>query len=605
MKKSVSVVLLLSMVISMLIFSVTAGAAVRGDVDGNGSVTAADARITLRCSVQLENLTGAKRTAADMDSDGKITAGDARKILRMSVGLFDTATITVQYGSDYKGDYSSFETIRASYDADYSFPVVITTNADVTDFRIVGLNFSYMQGSNMYYNANVIKNCGTFKAGEKLVVYITCLSDVHSEFGFVYKDGDGTEKAYGFYISGYDGSLRTNRIGIAAFVTLPAVISAMYARDYNGSYSSFETIYASNDLTYRFPVILFTDSDVTDFRIVKVSYDYMSGSKVYYEATTVKNIGTFKAGEKIVVYITNKFDLYSEYGIVYKDTDGKEKFYGFMSSGNDGSLMLVNGYISSYTDAPVTGAAKVTAAYGSKTASYAEENTVFGNVSSFSHPVIVRTDKRIEDFTVLGMDKDATTGKIMTYVIKKCGILDAGEEVNIFVTFNTEKPLYGYSYKDSDGVVKIFSITRSAKDSSLVITREKNTVSREPAKISLQAAFGEQVFYDYSYMDSISLSSSQWNYPVILNTNRTVNDLKIHSIEWAGSSYKVLKTYNYGTLSPGEPVVAYVYNHDGIPHYAVSYTDENGKLRAFTFLYPVNGAGDKVYYALGSEIKLS
>ena len=58
-----------------------------GDIDGDGKVTAADARVGLRDSVDLENLTKRQKRAADVDSDGKVTAADAREILRKSVGL--------------------------------------------------------------------------------------------------------------------------------------------------------------------------------------------------------------------------------------------------------------------------------------------------------------------------------------------------------------------------------------------------------------------------------------------------------------------------------------------------------------------------------------
>ncbi len=60
-----------------------------GDVDSDGKVTAADARLSLRCSVGLENYSKSSKqfSACDADSDGKVTASDARKILRFSVGL--------------------------------------------------------------------------------------------------------------------------------------------------------------------------------------------------------------------------------------------------------------------------------------------------------------------------------------------------------------------------------------------------------------------------------------------------------------------------------------------------------------------------------------
>ena len=54
-----------------------------GDVDGDGKVSAADARLALRMSVSLEKVD----MKADVDKDGKISASDARLILRKSVGL--------------------------------------------------------------------------------------------------------------------------------------------------------------------------------------------------------------------------------------------------------------------------------------------------------------------------------------------------------------------------------------------------------------------------------------------------------------------------------------------------------------------------------------
>ena len=60
-----------------------------GDVNGDGKVTAADARLALRRAVGLETYKSGSREflACDADSNGKITAADARKILRAAVGL--------------------------------------------------------------------------------------------------------------------------------------------------------------------------------------------------------------------------------------------------------------------------------------------------------------------------------------------------------------------------------------------------------------------------------------------------------------------------------------------------------------------------------------
>ncbi len=64
-----------------------------GDVDGDGKVTAADARRILRRAAKLIVLTNEEEVRADVDKDGKITAADARKVLRVSAKLdtFETA----------------------------------------------------------------------------------------------------------------------------------------------------------------------------------------------------------------------------------------------------------------------------------------------------------------------------------------------------------------------------------------------------------------------------------------------------------------------------------------------------------------------------------
>ena len=58
-----------------------------GDVNFDGSVKAADARLALRSSARVETLSADAFLAADVDLDGKVTASDARKILRVAAGL--------------------------------------------------------------------------------------------------------------------------------------------------------------------------------------------------------------------------------------------------------------------------------------------------------------------------------------------------------------------------------------------------------------------------------------------------------------------------------------------------------------------------------------
>ena len=62
---------------------------VRGDVDADGKITAADARLALRAAVWAEPVTPFSQAyyAANVDLDAAITATDARHILRAAVGL--------------------------------------------------------------------------------------------------------------------------------------------------------------------------------------------------------------------------------------------------------------------------------------------------------------------------------------------------------------------------------------------------------------------------------------------------------------------------------------------------------------------------------------
>ncbi len=66
-----------------------------GDVDGDGRVSAADARITLRLSAKIASAgTVGVTLYADANGDGKVTAADARIILRYSAKLENTTALS-------------------------------------------------------------------------------------------------------------------------------------------------------------------------------------------------------------------------------------------------------------------------------------------------------------------------------------------------------------------------------------------------------------------------------------------------------------------------------------------------------------------------------
>ena len=68
---------------------ITVNTLMPGDVDFDGRVTAADARLALRRAVELENYAPNSKEfiAADVDGDRNVTASDSRMVLRASVGL--------------------------------------------------------------------------------------------------------------------------------------------------------------------------------------------------------------------------------------------------------------------------------------------------------------------------------------------------------------------------------------------------------------------------------------------------------------------------------------------------------------------------------------
>lgn len=67
--------------------NVTTAAWKTGDVNNDGNITAADARLALRTSAKLDTLSTEAFNAADVNGDGVITAKDARSILRYSAKI--------------------------------------------------------------------------------------------------------------------------------------------------------------------------------------------------------------------------------------------------------------------------------------------------------------------------------------------------------------------------------------------------------------------------------------------------------------------------------------------------------------------------------------
>lgn len=84
-----------------------------GDVDMDGSVTAADSLLVLRASVGLEDLTDVQKELADVNGDGKIDSSDSLEILRRSVGLSPNVK---SYSTGGLADYTGIANIHGTKD---------------------------------------------------------------------------------------------------------------------------------------------------------------------------------------------------------------------------------------------------------------------------------------------------------------------------------------------------------------------------------------------------------------------------------------------------------------------------------------------------------
>ena len=91
------------------------------DMDGDGRILAADARVVLRAAVGLTVCTAEMREAGDVDGDGVLTSADARLVLRLAVGCGneDDSCIDGMGGAVLKGltakEYKIYEKDGVTY----------------------------------------------------------------------------------------------------------------------------------------------------------------------------------------------------------------------------------------------------------------------------------------------------------------------------------------------------------------------------------------------------------------------------------------------------------------------------------------------------------
>lgn len=96
------------------LFTCSVKATYYGDVDKDGKVTAADARLILRFAAELQKPTDEQKCIADFDHDGKVTSLDSRLALRTASRLERLKEIQVK-NAKFTAYYPSNSGVEGGY----------------------------------------------------------------------------------------------------------------------------------------------------------------------------------------------------------------------------------------------------------------------------------------------------------------------------------------------------------------------------------------------------------------------------------------------------------------------------------------------------------
>ena len=179
--KKISIILVFILLAATLLVPVSANA--RGDVNGNGRVEAADARLALRIAVGMESYAAGtpQFAAADVNGNGKVEAADARVILRAAVGL---ETLN---GASQGETLSSKEIYKLA--STYTFEIKVKGEG----FEALGSGFAIDESGLIVTNYHVIENADTIKAidyqGNELPVTQVVAFDRDTDLAMLKVDG--------------------------------------------------------------------------------------------------------------------------------------------------------------------------------------------------------------------------------------------------------------------------------------------------------------------------------------------------------------------------------------------------------------------------------
>lgn len=154
MKKYFSLFLALVMLVTAIPFAaITASAATLGDGNGDGQVTAMDARLALCYAAGLEELTDEQIKALDLSKDAKVSAIDARMILRQVAGLSNDIDVDSEemlsilrvFGYEYDAEQNVYYTSLNAWQRNFGFTDLYDSAAVYTNmwYQTLKIDFEY------------------------------------------------------------------------------------------------------------------------------------------------------------------------------------------------------------------------------------------------------------------------------------------------------------------------------------------------------------------------------------------------------------------------------------------------------------------------------
>ena len=324
-----------------------------GDVDGDGEISSADARLTLRASVSLETLSLEQIMAADMDGDGYITSADARTILRASVSLevlpqvevvypephretddFKVALIT-DFGEITDGGYNqvSYEACRGFCSANDVELSWFKPYSDSDEDRVAMIEAAIDSGCNVlvlpgYTFGQAIKET----AGKYPKVYFIALDVSAGDLGEDYRIPGNVcctvyrEELAGF-MAGYAAvQLGYRRLGFLGGMAVPAVIRYGYGFIQGADAAAAELKLTNVSVNYGYGNQFYGDADITD--VMKTWY--WSGTQVI-----------FACGGGIYTSVVDAAKTIKSAKIIGVDTDQAANIaqYASFESGSAGDYM--------------------------------------------------------------------------------------------------------------------------------------------------------------------------------------------------------------------------------------------------------------------------